>query len=106
MLTPQHILSAVQRIASAASSSAKVIIFGSYARGDATEDSDLDLIVVEKSIPDHTSEYVKLREAVGPIGVGVDLLLFSESEFEKRKEWWTTPAYWAVREGKVLREFV
>jgi hypothetical protein len=34
----------------------------------------------------------------------VDLLLMTESEFEKKRDWWTTPVYWAVRQGKVLYE--
>ena len=45
-----------------------------------------------------------LREALGPVGVGVDLLLYSEAEFEKRRDWCSTPVYWAVREGRVLHE--
>lgn len=104
MLTDQTIDDAVRRAVAAAHSPAKVIVFGSYARGDADEHSDLDLMVIEKEISDHTREYVRLREAVGTLGVGVDLLLYSESEFEQRRQWWTTPAYWADREGKVLYE--
>jgi hypothetical protein len=38
------------------------------------------------------------------MGVGVDLLLYPEAEFERRREWCSTPVYWAVREGKVLYE--
>lgn len=102
MLTPEAIEATAQRIAAAASNPARVIVFGSYARGDANEDSDLDLLVVEKQIDDHTCEYLRLREAVGSIGVGVDLLLLSEPEFDKRRHWWTTPVYWAEREGKVI----
>ena len=104
MLTPQAIAATAQRIAAAASHPARIIVFGSYARGDANEDSDLDLLVVEQQIADHTCEYLRLREAVGSVGVGVDLLLLSEPEFEKRRHWWTTPVYWAEREGKVLYE--
>lgn len=104
MLGMQAIHSAAERIVAAASSPAKVIVFGSYARGDAGDDSDLDLLVVEKEVSNHTREYLQLREAVGSLGVGVDLLLLSEAEFEKRKQWWTTPVYWAEREGKVLHE--
>lgn len=105
MLTPYAIDATAQRIAAAASQPVRVIVFGSYARGDASEDSDLDLLVVEKGLSDHTDEYLRLRNAVGSIGVGVDLLLLSEQEFEKRRHWWTTPVYWAEREGKVLHEF-
>jgi predicted nucleotidyltransferase len=61
---------------------AKVILFGSYARGTADEGSDLDLLVVEKEVPDKAGEYLRLKAAVGRVGVGVDLLLMSESEFE------------------------
>ena len=104
MLDAQTIQSAARRVAAAASSPARVIVFGSYARGDADEDSDLDLIVIEREIADHTHEYLRLREAIGGLGVGVDLLLYSQDEFDKRLEWWSTPVYWASREGKVLHE--
>ena len=104
MLDPSVIQQAAQRLIAAARHPLKVILFGSYARGDVGEDSDLDLLVVEKEIPDPTGEYVRLREAIGSVGVGVDLLVFSEAEFERRRDWCSTPVYWAIREGRVLHE--
>lgn len=106
MLSPAAITSVAERIVAAASSPAKVILFGSYARGDASEDSDLDLLVVERTVPDHTGEYLRLRDAVGNLGIGVDLLLLAEDDFEERRGWWTTPIYWATREGKVVAQHV
>lgn len=104
MINESTIQQATKRLIAEARNPLKVILFGSYARGDATEDSDLDLMVVERDIPDPTGEYLRLREALGPLGVGVDLLLYSEAEFEKRRDWCSTPVYWAIREGKVLHE--
>jgi len=46
MLTNGHVHAIAQRIAAAAHSPLKAIVFGSYGRGDATEDADLDLLVV------------------------------------------------------------
>ena len=102
MLSQKVIEEAVQRIVKVAANPLKVIVFGSYGRGDATKDSDLDLIVVEKETSNHGEEMIRLNDAVGSLGVGVDLLVYSEAEFELRKNWCTTPVYWAVREGKVL----
>lgn len=104
MLDTSSIQQATQRLVAQAKHPVKVILFGSYARGDATEDSDLDLLVIQKDIPDSSEEYVRLRTALGSLGVGVDLLLLTEAEFEKRREWCSTPAYWAAREGKVLHD--
>jgi predicted nucleotidyltransferase len=104
MLTPLQLNEAVQRIVVNVSQPAKVILFGSYARGDADEGSDLDLMVVERELTDKASEYLKLKQAIGRIGVGVDLLLFSELEFQRRSQVPGTVLYWAKMEGKVLHD--
>lgn len=102
MLTTETILEATRRAAAAASSASRIIVFGSYARGDADENSDLDLLVIEREVPDKAAEYMKLHRAVGSIGVGVDVLVFSEEEFERRSQVPGTVPYWARKEGKVL----
>lgn len=103
MIPQQTIQQAVASIVDAAQPS-KVILFGSYARGEATEDSDLDLMVIEPLVEDRASEMIRLRHAVGRVGVGVDVLVYSEAEFAERKDWLSSVVYWAAREGKVLYE--
>lgn len=104
MLTTQELNAAVQRIIGNASQPSKVILFGSYARGDADESSDLDLMVIEQDLPDKAAEYLKLKQAIGRIGIGVDLLLFSEYEFQRRSQVPGTVLYWAKKEGKILHD--
>ncbi len=101
----QHTIDlAVQRLVQTAHSPLKVILIGSYASGNAGEDSDLDLLVVEENIPCMAEEYDRLRAAIGAIGLGVDVLLYPRSEFERRTNWQTSPVYDAVRFGKTLYE--
>ncbi|MDP2810391.1 MAG: nucleotidyltransferase domain-containing protein [Rhodocyclaceae bacterium] len=102
MLTAPLILDAVRRIAAVATDPLRVIVFGSYARGDADEGSDLDLLVIERGVPDKAAEYLKLHRAVGSMGVGVDVLIFSQEEFERRSQVRGSLAYWAKQEGKSL----
>ncbi|NBC48876.1 MAG: nucleotidyltransferase domain-containing protein, partial [Gammaproteobacteria bacterium] len=52
----------------------------------------------------YNAEYLRLHRTLDGLGIGVDLLLFTEAEFEQKRDWWTTPVYWASREGKVLYE--
>ena len=102
MLAPEAIVDAAQRAAHAASSPAQVILFGSYARGDADEGSDLDLLVIEDEVPDKAAEYVRLHRAIGPMGVGVDGVVFSRDEFVRRSQVRGTLPYWAAKEGKSI----
>ena len=104
MLKPDQIAHAALRVAAAATRLATVIMVGSYARGDADEASDLDLVVVEPELADKAAEYLRLKAAVGSIGVGVDLLLFSRRDFERRSQVPGTLPYWAKKEGKVLHD--
>lgn len=101
MVSQETINRAVQRLVAAAKPS-KVILFGSYARGDARENSDLDLIVIEPKVQNTWEEMVRLHSIVGDIGVGVDILVYSEAEAERRKQVPGTLPYWAFKEGKTL----
>lgn len=102
MLSLQYIVEAARRLADQASQPVKIILFGSYARGEADDASDLDLMVVERELPDKAGEYLRLRQAIGRTGVGVDLLLLTEQEFQRRSQVPGTTAYWAKKEGKLL----
>ena len=102
MLAPQTILDAARRAAAAASSPAQVMLFGSYARGEANSDSDLDLLVIEQQVTDKAAEYLRLHRAVGHLGVGVDVMVISREEFERRRQVPGTVPYWASKEGQVL----
>jgi predicted nucleotidyltransferase len=104
MLTEQAIDDAVRRVVAAAHQPVRVILFGSYARGEATDHSDLDLIVVERGLPDTGKEMIRLHDILADLDVSVDVLVYSEAEFDQRRNWCSTPVYWAAREGKVLYE--
>ena len=106
MLDQAQLDQTARRVASAASRPATVIVAGCYARGDATDASDLDLVVVQPELPDKAAEYLRLKEAIGRIGVGVDLLLFARPDFERRCQVPGTLPYWARKEGRVLLDTV
>ena len=55
MIAPDLIDEAARRIAAAAPG-ARVILFGSHARGEAGPDSDVDLLVVEPRVADRFGE--------------------------------------------------
>src|SRR5437868_6362144 len=60
MISGDVIEAAGQRLASAARQPARVLLFGSHARGDAGADSDLDFLVIERDVPDRHAEMVRL----------------------------------------------
>jgi len=103
MLDEKTLQEIVQRIVAVAQPS-RVIVFGSYGRGDADADSDLDLIVIKPRVDNLYEEMVRLREVVGSIGIGVDLLVYSEREYQRRSQVPGTVLYWARKEGRPLYE--
>lgn len=53
----------------------RVILYGSYARGDATEGSDIDIIVLFDEIKDFDAELDTLFEVIGQIDFKYDTLI-------------------------------
>ncbi|MEO5333197.1 MAG: nucleotidyltransferase domain-containing protein [Magnetococcus sp. YQC-5] len=101
MIPMDVILQAAHRMTVAANP-LKIILFGSYATGTANEDSDLDLMVITSEDRNRLEATMRLRDVIGDIGVGVDVLVYTPTEFENRLHWCTSPIYWASREGIVL----
>jgi len=83
MIDEQILQQVVERIV-AATQPSHVILFGSYGRGDADAGSDLDLMVIKPEVSDKYTEMIRLHEAVGSIGPGVDVLVYSEAEYRRR----------------------
>ncbi len=84
----------------------QVILFGSRARGDARQNSDLDLLVVESqpfgSGRSAHDEEVKLLRAVAGFDVDTDVLVCSRDDFDYWKGALNHVLARAAREGIVV----
>jgi len=95
------IAEAGRRLAAAAPD-ARVILFGSHARGNARPGSDLDLLVVEPELSSRREEFGRLREALGDLGVPVDLIVVSADHVSKWGSVHGSVIHEALQEGRVL----
>jgi len=86
----------------AASSRARVIVFGSYARGTASTASDLDFLVIEEHVDSRAAESVRLREALPELDIPVDVLVISEEQAQRRAQIKGTTVATAIAEGRVV----
>ena len=86
----------------------QVILFGSYARGDARAESDVDLVVVEAEPfgpgRDRRAETVRLWRALAGFGIPKDILIYSRDEVEYWRDSLNHVLARALREGRVLYE--
>ena len=104
MVDEKVIGEAAVRLLHAAPRGSEVILFGSYARGDATEESDLDFLVIEPDLTDRRLETVRLRQVLRGMPVGIDILVASRPTFEAWKETPNNTLNQAWKEGRVYRE--
>lgn len=100
---PQELLEEVVRRLVEGLQPDQIILFGSYAYGQPTEESDLDLMIVvsESSEPPHRREQ-RAYACVGAIGVSKDLLVLTREEFERQAQVATSLARRVKEKGIVL----
>jgi predicted nucleotidyltransferase len=82
----------------------RIILFGSAATGQMTEDSDLDLLVVEPQPANTRDRSVRIRRALGDVPYPVDVIVMSSERFEETKNIVGGIAYPARKYGRVLYE--
>ncbi|MDP3741033.1 MAG: nucleotidyltransferase domain-containing protein [bacterium] len=62
----------------------KVILFGSHAWGRPGKDSDVDLLVIQHSLERRLDRDVKIRRAIFPAGIAVDVISYTPDELQTR----------------------
>ena len=85
-----------------AAPTARVILFGSRARGDASERSDLDFLVVEPGVANRWDEMLRLKVALQSFPVSVDIVVQSDETFQYWRETPNTLSFAADKEGRVF----
>lgn len=81
----------------------KIYIFGSYAWGTPTQDSDLDLIIViATSRQQFYERAVKGYHVLRDMTLSKDILVFTQKEFDEHAKDVTTLCYKTRQDGKIL----
>jgi predicted nucleotidyltransferase len=82
----------------------RIILFGSHARGDATEHSDVDLLVVLPHLDDPGDVMEEMLGALEDVPVPKDVYPADETELERERDLIGPLFRPALRDGKVLYE--
>ena len=82
----------------------KIILFGSYAYGTPTEDSDIDLCIIESSVDSKSLEKAKIRSLLKDIKISKDILVERSDYFAEHtnEHWINTALYDAAHKGILL----
>jgi predicted nucleotidyltransferase len=101
MISLDFIKDVAERIGRAANAE-RVILFGSYARGQPTENSDVDFLVVADSDLPPFKRSRGLYGLIKPHPFAMDILVYTPAEIEKESKCWLSFTSTILREGKVL----
>ena len=86
----------------------RILLFGSWARGQASEQSDVDLLVIEREPfgPNRSrrQEAARIWRCLSEFRVPTDILVYSTNEVEQWRDSDYHVVGQALREGKVLYE--
>ena len=81
-ISPDRFRELVERIARALQPE-KIVLFGSYARGSATPDSDVDLLVVMETSAPPVERYLAVSRLLRPRPFPVDILVKTPEEIRQ-----------------------
>ena len=81
----------------------KIILFGSYARGNPRPESDVDILVVMETPLKESKQSLEIRHYLG-VMFGLDLIVYKPQNLEKRLEMGDWFLRDIIREWKVVYE--
>ena len=102
MIDEATIEEAGRRIGAAAPEGSRVILFGSHARGEAHDHSDVDIMVIEPEVENTAEESVRLHRTLKDLRIPVDVLVVTEERARRWSKVKGTVVERALREGREL----
>ena len=103
-ITPEKVQTVIKRIIEV-SRPRKLILFGSYVRGNMNLNSDLDILVVTgDDIENPRKESVRIRRALKGIVMSMDILVVPESKLQELVNVPGLIYREAMRDGEVVYE--
>lgn len=103
MISQNDIDEIVKRIAKGYDPMA-IILFGSYAKGTASDDSDLDLFILKEDRRRPVDRTREVRRLLLDIVHPIDIFVRTRDEYNRSRSVLGTLAYEVDREGRVLYE--
>ena len=82
----------------------RIILFGSWARGTAREDSDVDLLVVLLKIEHKRRVAIEILRALNGLPISKDVIVSTPEEIKKRGKVVGNILQPALEEGKIIYE--
>lgn len=82
----------------------KIILFGSQARGDADDKSDIDLLILTPEVKNRRRMMLEIDRKLKGLDYARDVVVLKEEEYERDKYIPGTIARYAFLEGRILYE--
>jgi len=82
----------------------KIILFGSYARGQTDEYSDLDFVLIKKTDKRFLERLIEVAKLIDNDLGDVDVFVYTPEEFERMIEWGNPFIERVLKEGRTLYE--
>ena len=82
----------------------RIVLFGSYAHGVPTDDSDIDLLVVAEMFLPPRQRYGAVRRLVADFPAAFDIIVKTPDEYARSKSVVNSIVYFAEKSGRILYE--
>jgi len=80
----------------------KIILFGSYASGNPSEDSDLDILIVKEMRMPRYKRTREVKKHLRGMKIPIDVIVYTKKEIKKWENTETAFINQAIKQGKLL----